>query len=126
VITIAYLSKHDQVKSFKPHKEKKHKKQRVKTPIPTGEKVCVGCGMKRSLSIHHCYYGRGLRDISSKYECVEWLCWHCHQSSEGIHGTHSDGKLDKELKKKHQLRLMNDGMSMDEFIAIFGRSYVGM
>jgi hypothetical protein len=121
---IAYLSKADQVRSKKPYKNHKQvKKKKVATPTPDAEKICVGCGNKHSLSIHHCYYGRGIRDLSSRYKCVDWLCWHCHQSSTGIHGTHTDGKLDAKLKRKHQLRLMEGGMSLDEFISIFGRSY---
>ena len=75
--------------------------------------------------MHH-VYGKDARNASSDYKCVEWICWKHHQSSTGIHGTNSDGKLDKELKQKHQLRLMNEGMSLDEFVKIFGRSYVGM
>lgn len=122
------LSKEYQVRSKKPvKKHKQTRKKKVPTPIPLGEKVCAcGCGKKHNLSIHHVFFNRGSRDLSSIHHCVEWLCWHSHQSSTGIHGTHSDGELDKKLKRKHQLRLMNNGMSLDEFIKLFGRSYVGM
>ncbi len=100
-------------------------KQKVKTPMPSGLYMCAGCGREHNLSIHHCYYGGGKRDNSSLNKCVEWLCWHCHQSSTGIHGTHSDGVLDKQLKVKHQERLMLEGMSIDEFRSLFGKSYIG-
>ncbi len=124
---MAYLSKYDQVNSKTPKKKyKQTRKKKVQTPRPTGEHVCAGCGKIKYLNIHHVYYNRGSRDLSSKYCCVDWLCWECHQSSTGIHGTYSDGKLDKELKEKHQLRLLNNGMTMDKFIELFGRSYIGM
>ena len=124
---MAYLTKANQVKSNKPiKKHKQTKKKKVPTPRPEGEYKCSGCGKEHYLSRHHVYYGHGLRDLSSKHNCVEFLCWNCHQSSTGIHGTHSDGELDKKLKRKHQLRLLNSGMSMDDFIRIFGRSYIGM
>lgn len=122
---MAYITKDSQVKSFKPKKKHKQtKKKKVQTPRPEGKYQCCGCDCEHYLSIHHVYYSRGHRDISSKYGCVEWLCWKCHQSSEGIHGTYSDGKLDKELKQKHQLRLLED-MSVEEFIKLFNRSYIG-
>jgi len=118
------LTKYNQVKSNTAKKIKvKPKKKRVKTPIPMGQYKCAGCGATKYLQIHHCYYSRGLRDISSIHHCTSWLCYICHQSSTGIHGTHSDGKLDQRLKKWHQTRLMNSGMSLEEFIKIFGRSY---
>lgn len=118
------LTKEYQCRSKTPKKIKhKAKKKKVKTPVPMGEHKCAGCGKTKYLNIHHCYYARGLRDISSKYHCTSWLCYECHQSSTGIHGTHSDGKLDQKLKRWHQMRLMNSGMSLDEFIKIFGRSY---
>lgn len=120
------LTKSDQVRSKTPKKYKKPKKARVKTPRPEGPYMCEGCGKTRDLSIHHVYYGHGNRDLSSKHGAVCWLCWKCHQSSTGIHGTHSNGELDKELKRVHQIRLMEEGISMDDFIDTFGRSYVGV
>lgn len=104
-------------------KHKQTKKKKVKTPRPDAPYRCVGCGKEHYLSIHH-VYGASSRDSSSKYKAVVYLCWSCHQSSYGIHGTHSDGKLDKKLKREFQLKLMNDGMSLDEFIKTFGRSYM--
>ena len=112
------------MRSNKPvKKHKQTKKKKVQTPRPDAPYKCVGCGKEHYLSIHH-VYGNSSRNASSTHGCVEYLCWHCHQSSTGIHGTHSDGKLDAKLKRKHQLRLMNNGMSLDTFIKTFGRSYI--
>jgi len=97
------------------------KKPKIKTPIPTGSKQCACCGSTNQISIHHVFYGSCQRNLSSKYECVEWLCYECHQSCRGIHGGNLE--LDLKLKRKHQLRLM-ETMSMEKFISIFRRNYV--
>lgn len=121
---MSYLSKYDQVRSKTPKKTKSKKKpNKVPTPIPEGEKICVGCGKIHSLQIHHCY-NKSARNFSSRKKCVVWLCWHCHQSSTGIHGTHSDGKLDLRLKRKFQNKLESEGMSRKDFIYNVGRSYL--
>lgn len=120
---MAYISKHDQVISNKPKKKKKSK-TKVKTPRPEGEYICAcGCGSTKYLSIHH-VYNKSARNFSSRHDCVEWLCWTAHQSSTGIHGTHSDGKLDLQLRQKHQLRLEKEGMSRSEFIRQVGKNYL--
>ena len=122
---MAYLSKENQVRSFKPKKtHKQTKKKKIKTPVPTGERVCAHCGRMKYLEIHHCFYGdKYARDKSSELKCVEWLCYHCHREQpNGVHGGNIE--LDIKLKKKHQLRLMNNGISLDEFVDIFGMSYM--
>ena len=118
------LTKDNQVKSFKPHKTKSKKKpSKVPTPTPDGIKECFGCGKGYNLSIHH-VYNKSARNFSSKNKCVVWLCWKCHQSSKGIHGTHSDGKLNLILRQKFQLELESNGMSRKEFIFKVGRNYL--
>ena len=124
---MAYLTKEHQVKSFKPKKKHKSKKAKTKTPRPTGKYQCAGCSSTKYLQIHHVFYGRGQRDSSSKYGCVEWLEFHCHQDSYGIHGSKSPNmELDYELKVKHQRRLLNNGMTLKEFRNLFGMDYDGM
>jgi len=110
-------------KAKNQYTKKKFKKKRVATPEPEGDHVCAECDEEKYLSIHH-VFGNSNRNNSSTFKCVEWLCWKHHQSSTGIHGTHSDGKLDKKLKKKHQLRLIESGMTTEEFLRIFGRNYL--
>lgn len=121
--TIAYLSKSDQVRSKKPikkHKQAKNKK--FPTPTPIGEHICARCGKSKYLEIHHVFPAAN-RNNSSIYGCVEWLCYHCHRDyGIGAHG--GNEKLNAKLKRKHQLKLMNDGMSLDKFIEIFGRTYI--
>ena len=127
MINIAYLSKANQVKSFKPVKKHKQNKKKVKTPRPEGAYACAKCGKEHSLSRHHVFYGIGQRDFSSIFKCVEFLCWTDHQSCIGIHGSKTPNtKLDYELKIKHQARLMEQGMSIVEFRSYFGKNYIAM
>lgn len=117
------------VKKHKGNKKKyiKPKRKNVKTPTPIGDKKCQGCGTKHDLSIHHVFFGSGQRDFSSQWHCVEWLEWNCHQSSYGIHGKKTPNyALDYELKVKHQQRLLNEGMTIKEFIMYFGMDYISM
>lgn len=120
---MAYLSKHDQIKSKTPHrtKSKKKPKSRVKTPIPEGEHKCYCCGKTKYLSIHHCYPGVN-RNNSSIYKAVVWLCYNHHQGQQGVHS--GNYKLDLELKQHFQKKLMKEGMTLEEFIKIFGRNYL--
>lgn len=120
---MAYLSKENQVRSKTPHKKyKKPKKKKVKTPVPSGPKECAGCGKSKYLEVHHVFPGAN-RDNSSRYGCVEWLCYHHHRGQpDGVHGGNSE--LDLKLKRKHQLLLMKSGMSLDDFIKIFSKSYM--
>jgi len=120
-----YLSKAQQTQSFGKDKSKCKKKSKVKikTPRPESEYKCCECGCTKYLQVHH-VFNKDARNFSSEYDCVEWICWKHHQSSEGIHGTHSDGKLGLRLKKKHQRRLELEGMTRKEFIYHVGRSYL--
>jgi hypothetical protein len=126
---MAYLSKANQVRSFTPHKTKSSKKPKTdgKTPIPAGNKICqCGCGHDKYLSIHH-VFGKSSRRFSNRFKCVEWLCYHSHQDSYGIHGSKNPNlALDYKLKIKHQARLMNEGMSINEFRFYFGKDYISM
>ena len=127
---MSYLSKEQQVRTKRPYKKKSNKKKpkpNGKTPIPTGAKICAcGCGHTKYLSVHH-VYGKSARRYSNKYNCTEWLCYESHQSSYGIHGSkHPNIDLDYKLKIKHQERLLNEGMTLKEFIFYFGMDYISM
>lgn len=127
---MAYLSKADQVKSFKPKKKRKNSKpiSDGKTPTPSGNKVCqCGCGNTKYLTIHHVFFGNGKRRLSNRFKCVEWLCHNSHQGPNGIHGSKNPNiSLDYKLKCKHQKRLMDNGMTINEFRKHFDSNYIGM
>ena len=122
------LTKENQVRSKKPYKNKKAKKKKIHTPKPKNKKCACGCGKDiRFCSRHHVYYARGQRDLSSIHHAVEGLCWESHQSGIGIHGSKSPNKrLDFNLKRKHQWRLLEEGMKQKEFMQLFGKDYLSM
>jgi len=97
------------------------KKKKVKTPIPLSTKQCAECMVSNSLEIHHVFYGNKFyKDNSSLHSCVEWLCDNHHRGNNGVHGINEE--LNLRLKQKHQKRLMDNGMSMKEFIYLFGKN----
>ena len=101
-------------------KPKKTKKKKVKTPMPDTKKYCVGCGTEYNLEIHH-VFGNSSRNASSEYKCVDWLCSNCHRGNNGVHGINR--YLDTKLKQEHQERLEKE-MTREEFVKLFGRSYL--
>ena len=96
------------------------KKNKIKTPIPNTDKYCVGCGVNYNLEIHHVFGGAN-RNNSNEYNCTEWLCSNCHRGNNGVHGINR--YLDTKLKQEHQERLEKE-MTREEFLRIFGRSYL--
>lgn len=104
-------------------KPDKKKKKKIKTPTPEGPRECIHCKTTVGLSIHH-VYNKDARDWSSKHKAVEWVCYPDHQGSKGIHGTHSDGKLNKYLKQKWQRILEGKGMTRKEFRAGACKNYL--
>lgn len=126
---MSYLSKEQQVRSKRPMKKKTRKKKpnnQGKTPLPSGDKICVGCGRSHGLSIHH-VFNSSSRRFSNQYNCVEWLCWHCHQGPKGIHGGKTPNiYLDYNLRIKHQKRLIEEGMSIVDFVFYFKMDYISV
>lgn len=89
--------------------------------IISNERECVVCGDTRTLHRHHVYAGSN-RKWSEKYGCWCYLCPNHHNMSD--YGVHKYKPLDTALKMSCQAILEADGWSRDEFIKIFGRSYI--
>ena len=71
------------------------------------------------LFIHHCFQGRGRRQISDRYGAVVTLCEKCHTA------VHHDKAYADYLHKKGQRKLMQEnGRITEEFIALFGKNYL--
>ena len=111
------------MRSNKPvKKHKQTKKKKIQTPRPEGEHKCYACDRTKYLEVHHVYPGCN-RNNSSIHCCTVWLCHHHHRGQpDGVHG--GNEKLNAKLKREFQLKLMNSGMSLDEFISIFGKTYL--
>jgi len=82
--------------------------------------TCLICGTSCGLERHHVFYGSGLRQLSEKWGMVATLC---HEHHRGNHGVHLNHELDLELKQEFQRRF-ESGYSREEFMSIFGRSWL--
>ena len=83
--------------------------------------VCVVCGTIFNLHRHHIYAG-SRRKASEKYGCTCYLCGFHHNLSS--HGVHADRELDLKLKRKCQERWEEEYGTREDFIRIFGKSYL--
>lgn len=90
--------------------------------IIDNEKKCLICKTTRNLHKHHVFYGAGRRTTSEKYGCWVYLCgYHHNMSDEGIH---FNAKRDLALKKYTQDVWEDRFGSREDFIRIFGKSYL--
>lgn len=76
---------------------------------------CRLCGGKAT-DRHHVFMGRN-RQKSEDLNCVVWLCRDCHNLA------HRSREVSLRLMKNEQARLENE-MDREDFIRIFGRSYL--
>lgn len=90
--------------------------------IISNKYACVVCGDDRHLHKHHVFFGTANRKISEKYGCWVWLCPRHHNASN--RGVHLNKVLDDKLKRDCQLEWEKIYGSRDEFIRVFGQSYV--
>jgi hypothetical protein len=99
---------------WKPPKKKKHKAKN--NPAPTDQSLCRYT-KRPYASTHEIYYGRGKRQLSIKYGMQIKVCEEIHRM------IHKNKSLDKALKRKFQ-RIFEETHTRDEFLHIFGRSYL--
>lgn len=86
------------------------------------EKACYVCGTIFGLHSHHICGGVANRKISEKYGYKVWLCgYHHNMSNEGVH---FNRELDLHLKRMAQEHFERNHGAKEEFIKIFGRSYL--
>ena len=95
--------------------------KRDKSIIQKDMTRCYVCGTTLDLHTHEIFYGTANRKQSIKYGCYVRLCGRHHNlSNEGVH---FDKKLDELLKQTCQ-RKFEETHSRDDFIRIFGKSYI--
>lgn len=91
--------------------------------IISNEKKCYFCGSPNNLHRHHIFYGRGVRQLSEKFGCWVYLCAYHHNLSN--FSVHSNRLADEGLKKYCQSEFETKyRVTREEFIDIFGRSYL--
>lgn len=84
-------------------------------------KECYVCGTTYGLHDHHIIYGTANRKQSEKYGLKVWLCQEHHTGSTGAH---FNKDLDLHLKKLAQEHFEALYGARNEFIRVFGRSYL--
>lgn len=80
-------------------------------------KECYICGTTYNLHDHHCIYGTSNRKNSEKYGLKVWLCEYHHML------VHSDAQVSLKIKQVAQ-RKFEETHSRDEFIKVFGKSFL--
>lgn len=80
-------------------------------------KECEICGRYKKLEEHHLIFGHGLRNLSEKYNLKTKICRECHQR------LHKSKEMMKWSKRQGQ-KIFEKTHSRDEFLKIFGRSYL--
>ena len=83
------------------------------------EGKCTLCGKLGYMHVHHIFEG-SLRKRSERYGMVCLLCPYCHI---GDNGVHMNEKLNRKLKRAGQ-RKFEEKYSREDFIKIFGKSYL--
>ena len=83
---------------------------------------CEICGSTMWLERHH-VFNSAYRKKSEKFGAVADLCHFCH--NEPPNGVHFNAENMQALKAKYQMMIMDKyGMSEEDFIREFGKSYI--
>lgn len=81
---------------------------------------CFVCGSPYA-EVHHCIYGNANRKLSDKYGLIVPLC---HEHHRGQTGVHFNRDFDISLKKLAQEKFEAKFGARNEFIKVFGKSYI--
>ena len=90
--------------------------------IMQDEKRCYVTGSTMGLHKHHIFGGYN-RDNSEKHGLWVWLKWDRHINDSPYRTPHNDATIDLMLKKTAQ-RKFEETHSREEFMSIFGRSWL--
>lgn len=87
------------------------------------ERSCLVCGTTQNIHIHEVFFGTANRQLSVKHGLCVCLCSRHHNGSN--EGVHLNRTLDMKLKKHGQKKAMEHyGWTTEQFIKIFGKSYL--
>lgn len=90
--------------------------------IISNEPYCLICGSPQHLHRHHICSGYGRRQLSEKYGLWVYLCARHHNMTD--FSVHRDSKLDLILKQQGQKAWEDQYGTREDFIKIFGRSWL--
>lgn len=82
--------------------------------------VCVVCGRPRE-HVHHVIYGTANRKISDAYKYIIPLCIEHHTGRTGIH---NDRAMNVYWKRKAQEHFEANHGTREDFIKVFGKSWL--
>lgn len=85
------------------------------------EKECYVCGTTHNLHEHHCLYGTSNRKQAERYGLKVYLCQEHHTGGSGVHFNRG---LDLKLKKLSQEYFEAHYGNREDFIRVFGKSYL--
>lgn len=86
-------------------------------------KTCYLCGSFRAVEVHHCIHGTSGRKLATRYHLLVGLCPECHRGTNGVHGKNGHN-LDVRLKRLAQEKWEEKHGSREDFIRVFGKSYL--
>lgn len=89
--------------------------------IISNEKECFRCGTTLNLHRHH-IFGGSRRKISERFGCWVYLCANHHNMTNN--GIHFDKAFDTAMKQRCQRKWEQKWGSREDFIRMFGRSYL--
>lgn len=90
--------------------------------IMSDDYKCYVCGNTKYLNVHHVFYGTANRQNSEDYGCWIYLCTRHHTM--GSSAIHNNRVLDNRIKRLCQQKWEERFGGRDEFIKVFGRSYL--
>ena len=90
--------------------------------IISNKEECLICKTPLYLHRHHIFFGSANRKLSEKYGCWCYLCARHHNMSD--EGVHFDKPLDIKLKRYCQQRWEAKYGDREQFIQVFGKSYM--
>lgn len=91
-----------------------------KSKITGDLKHCFVCGCSE-VQIHHVFFGTANRKQSDRLGYIVPLCVRHHTGTEGVH---NNRLLDLQIKQYAQRKFEEKDGSREDFIRIFGKSYL--
>lgn len=82
---------------------------------------CIVCGSPY-VEVHHCLHGVANRKLADKYKLVVPLCHKHHTGS--LDSVHRNAKMDLRFKQIAQEAFEAKKGSREDFIRVFGKSYL--
>lgn len=100
---------------------KKKKRRHHKSILATQKGQCYLCRKYTCTEEHHIFEGRN-RQQSEAYGLKVYLCPVCHRT--GPRAAHSNTETKERLHRIGQMAFERKGGSREDFIRIFGKSYL--